>query len=33
MLEVAGKEHAGGAVTVINLGNSLNEGVHFGGFT
>ena len=33
VLEVATDEHAGGAVTVINLGNSLNEGVHLGGFT
>ena len=33
VLEVATNKHAGGAVTVIDLGNGLNVGVHFAGFT
>ena len=33
VLEVATNKHAGGAVAVINLGNSLNVGVHLVGFT
>ena len=33
VLEVTTNKHARGAVAVINLGNRLNVGVHFAGFT